>query len=421
VYQGSILEHLLVQHLVPFFNVGEHNNFLLEGADWNDAMDMASQRGESVAFTAMYAGNIRRLSEWVLALEKLAINEVEIASEMLPLLDTLEEAIDYNSVSAKQARLAAYFISCAHSTSGRKASVSIKVLAADLAAKADWLMGHLRSQEWLTNSAGFGWFNSYYDNKGMRVEGDFPKGVRMTLTGQVFALMGGVASSDQADEIVRSADWYLFDARVGGYRLNTDFGEVLPDLGRAFGFAYGHKENGSMFSHMAVMYAYALYQRGLVKQGYKVLEEIYRQCVDFAHSHIYPGIPEYVNNRGRGMYTYLTGAASWYMLTLVTEVFGARGVMGDLELDPKLMAEQFDPEGKARICIRFAGRKLEICYHNPERADYGNYEIRSVSLDGSMIDHTGLSVIIQRSLITLLEQGKANQVEVELRRLNNKS
>ena len=172
---------------------------------------------------------------------------------------------------------------------------------------------------------------------------------------------------------------------------------------------------------MAVMYAYALYQRGLVIQGYKVLEGIYRHCVDFAHSHIYPGIPEYINNRGRGMYTYLTGAASWYMLTLVTEVFGARGVMGDLELDPKLMAEQFDSEGKARICIRFAGRKLEICYHNPGRVDYGNYEIRSVRLDGSMIDLTGVPVIIQRSLITSLKQGMANQVEVELQRLNNKS
>ena len=41
VYQGTILEHLLVQHLTAFFNVGEHNIIRLEGADWNDGMDMA--------------------------------------------------------------------------------------------------------------------------------------------------------------------------------------------------------------------------------------------------------------------------------------------------------------------------------------------------------------------------------------------
>ncbi len=129
------------------------------------------------------------------------------------------------------------------------------------------MCNHLRNQEWLTNSEGYGWFNGYYDNNGKRVEGDFPKGVRMTLTGQVFALMGGVASDEQANEIVRSVDRYLYDAKLGGYRLNTDFGEVLPSLGRGFGFAYGHKENGAMFSHMAVMYANALYQRGMAIAG----------------------------------------------------------------------------------------------------------------------------------------------------------
>ena len=54
---------------------------------------------------------------------------------------------------------------------------------------------------------------------------------------------------------------------MGGYRLNTDFGGVQLNLGRCFGFAFGHKENGAMFSHMAVMYANALYQRGLVREG----------------------------------------------------------------------------------------------------------------------------------------------------------
>ena len=413
-YQGTILEHLLVQHLVPFFNVGEHNNIRLEGADWNDAMDMASQRGESVAFTALYAGNLGRLSEWVLALEKLDVREVEIAAEMLPLLDTLADAVDYDSVTAKQTHLAEYFNSCMHTLSGRKASLRLQDVAADLAAKSDWLCNHLRTQEWLTNSEGYGWFNGYYDNNGMRVEGDFPNGVRMTLTGQGFALMGGVASDVQANEIVRSVDRYLYDARVGGYRLNTDFGEVLPNLGRGFGFAYGHKENGAMFSHMAVMYANALYQRGLVKQGYKVLDGIYQHSQDFARSRIYPGIPEYINERGRGMYTYLTGSASWYLLTLVTESFGVRGRLGDLVLAPKLVAGQFDQAGKARLITRFADRELEIIYRNQARLDYGDYQIHSTRLDGQPVKHAGLSVVVPRSLITSLGPDKTHRIEIEL-------
>ena len=414
-YFGTILEHLLVQLLVSFFNVGRHNNICLEGADWNDAMDMASKLGESVAFTAMYAGNMRKLSEWVLALEKIGVDQVEIAFELIPLLDTLSDKLDYDSVEAKQATLAEYFNNCGHTISGRKLSLKTQQLAADLAAKADWMGDHLRKQEWLTNRDGYSWFNGYYDNDGLRVEGDFPKGIRMTLTGQVFALMGGVASDDQAKEILRSVDHYLFDPSVGGYRLNTNFGEVLLNLGRGFGFAYGHKENGAMFSHMAVMYANALYQRGFVAQGYKVLNDIYQHCQDFSKSRIYPGIPEYINVRGRGMYPYLTGSASWYLLTLVSESFGVKGRMGDMVLEPKLMASQFDQKNQARIITCFADRKMEIVYHNQSRLDYGGYQIHSARLNGQLIDFTEVSIVIPRGRINSLPNDKTNFLEIELR------
>jgi cellobiose phosphorylase len=169
-----------------------------------------------------------------------------------------------------------------------------------------------------------------------------------------------------------------------------------------------------MFSHMAVMYAYALYQRGKVKEGFKVLEGIFQHCQNFERSRIFPGIPEYINERGRGMYTYLTGSASWYLLTLVTEAFGVRGRLGDLVLEPKLMAKQFNREGKARLITRFADRKMEIIYHNRALADFGDYIVRSVSLDGRTIKYTDFPVIIPRSQLSALDQAMTHRIEVEL-------
>ena len=93
----------------------------------------------------------------------------------------------------------------------------------------------------------------------------------MMLTGQVFSIMGNVADDVQVKSITESADKYLYKKDIGGYRLNTDFKEEKFDLGRMFGFAYGEKENGAVFSHMTVMYANALYQRGFVREGYKAL------------------------------------------------------------------------------------------------------------------------------------------------------
>lgn len=415
-YRGTVLEHVLVQHLTAFFNVGKHNIIRLEGADWNDGLDMAPERGESAAFTALYAGNLRQLAQLVRRLAQEDVTEVALAVELQPLLDTLATPVDYNSVTAKQDRLQTYFDTVQRTITGKQITVAPDDLARDLDAKADWLMAHLRKQEWLENASGYGWFNGYYDNDGRRVEGDHPNGVRMTLTGQVFALMTGVATDEQAAETVRAVNHYLYDESVGGPRLNTDFGEVLLNLGRCFGFGFGHKENGAMFSHMAVMYANALYRRDFVREGYHVLNGIYRHSQDFAVSRMYPGLPEYVTPRGRGVYPYLTGSASWYLLTLITEVFGVQGDLGDLRLTPRLVQEQFGAEGQASVHTLFADRALDIVYQNPEALDYGEYAITAVTLDGAPlpVKEPGDTVRIERARLTALDPASTHRLEITL-------
>ncbi len=420
LYRGTVLEHLLVQHLTAFFNVGEHNSIRLEGGDWNDGLDMARERGESVAFTALYAGNLRRLGALCRGLAGQGITEVDLASELVLLLDRLDSPVDYELVAAKRGRLARYFAAVGEVVTGTKVGISLQDLARDLDSKAEWLTSQLRANEWVDSAEGFGWFNGYYDNRGRRVEGDRPDGVRMTLTGQTFTLMSGVASDAQAAEIVRSVNHYLWDVKVGGPRLNTDFGntaELTATLGRCFGFAFGHKENGAMFSHMAVMYANALYQRGLVQEGHRVLDRIYRHSQDFRVSRMYPGIPEYINARGRGMYPYLTGSASWYLLTMVTQVFGVRGWRGELVLDPKLLREQFDPAGRATLSTVFAGKLVTIVYLNPDRLDHGAYQVATVRLNGRALRFEARkeTQLISRQVFEALPRGEFHCLEVDLR------
>lgn len=417
VYVGSVLEHLIIQNVTSFFNVGAHNNIRLEDADWNDGMDMARRNGESVAFSPLYGGNLVGLSDLLHELERrLAIREVFLARECLVLLDTLRGRIDYSLAAAKQDVLTRYLDSCTPVPSGVKVAVPVDRLAADLYRKGDWILNHVREREWIRNKEGFGWFNGYYDDDGKRLEGDHDKGVRMTLPGQVFALMSGAATDEQAEEVVRSVDRYLWDESVGGCRLNTDFGEVVLNLGRCFGFAFGHKENGAMFCHMAVMYAYALFTRGLVHQGHRILDTIYRHGMDFPRSRMLPGIPEYFNARGRGMYPYLTGSAAWYVLTMLAMVFGVRGRLGDLSLHPRLVASQFDDRDEASVETVFAGRRLKVVYHNPQRKDFGAYAIRGVRVGGHPVSlaDDGDGVLIARESIEGLEADWTHEIRVEL-------
>lgn len=384
VYIGTILEHLLIQQLTAFFEVGDHNICRLRDADWNDALDMASDRGESVAFTCAYAGNLMALAHMIRLLEKQdSFPSVELMEELDILLDNDPKTFD--DVSKKQQILKNYGARCRHTVNGRRKPYSLAALAINLIQKANWLTEYVRSHEWI-EAESEGWFNSYYDNHGRKVEGFYPDHVRMMLTGQVFAIMGGVAEDRQIQKIVKSADHYLYQKEIGGYRLNTDFHELKFDMGRMFGFAYGEKENGAVFSHMTVMYANALYRRGFVKEGWKALKSLADTALDFETSHIYPGIPEYFRSDGRGMYSYLTGAASWYMMTMITEVFGIRGEAGDLILYPRLLAEQFDEKNLASITVPFAGKTVTVVYENPGRKDFGEYIIGAAVFGGDRSD-----------------------------------
>lgn len=386
IYTGSILEHLLIQQLTAFYEVGDHNIYRLRDADWNDALDMASQKGESVAFTCAYAGNLLELAAMIRLLDSAAQDHTVLLTEEIKLLLCSDSEI-YDDISKKQGVLNDYVSRCKHTIPGRRTSFTLSHLAADLTQKAHWLMNHLRNQEWLETGNEEGWFNSYYDNHGCAVEGIRNGQVRMMLTGQVFAIMSGTAENAHIQKIIKSADHYLYRKEIGGYRLNTDFQELKFDLGRMFGFAYGEKENGAVFSHMTVMYANALYRRGFVQEGWKALKTLADTALNFDVSHIYPGIPEYFRSDGRGMYHYLTGAASWYMLTMITEVFGVRGEAGDLVLRPKLLAEQFDSQGTASIAVPFAGKHFAITYKNKSGKNFGNYTIGS-----ALCDQTELTV-----------------------------
>lgn len=405
IHRGTVLEHLLVQNLTQFFNVGAHNCIRLESADWNDGLDMAFERGESVAFTSAYAGNLASLADVLRRLESgRKVKVLAVAKELLILLDTLSgRPCDYDSVAAKTALFFdAYCPAVEPELSGETVDLEVAGVVRDLDRKALWIREHLRNNEKVTVD-GLTWYNGYYDNQSRRVEGRKDGRVRMTLTGQVFPVMSGVATDEDLALISRSVNEHLRDKDLGGFRLNTDFG--VPhylDLGRAFGFAYGTKENGAFFSHMAVMYAFALYSRGLAREGFAVLDSIYRMSADADRSRIYPGIPEYLDSLGQGRYHYLTGSASWYVLTLLTQAFGVRGCFGDLELAPKLVAEQFDNRGAAAIHCCFAGKRLEINYENPQGLDFGGYRVTGVFVENRPAGFTpgpSGSVIIPRAAV----------------------
>ncbi|MCX5701863.1 MAG: cellobiose phosphorylase [Candidatus Omnitrophica bacterium] len=410
IYKGTILEHLLVQNLIQFFNVGPHNHIRLENADWNDGLDMAYQNGESVTFTAMYGKNLMSLCEII---ERLKQKNIVIFKELRILLDSLSNApINYDSLKEKQRLLGKYFEAVKYEVSGEKVTVEASKLVYDLKKKAEWITRHIQKTEWLKS----GFFNGYYNNNKQRVEGMINGAIRMTLVSQTFPIMSGVATEGQVKIILKNVKKYLQDKKLGGFHLNTDFKSEQLSLGRAFSFVYGDKENGAFFNHMAVMFAYCLYARGFAKEGHEVINSIYNMSCDTEKSKIYPCLPEYFNAEGRGMYSYLTGSASWFILTVLTQIFGIRGEYGDLVIEPKLVSDEFKTKKTISITTSFAQRRIEVRFINPSKKDFGKYSISKIILNGRVVAkdlNRGRFVILRDRLLSLTNNNY-NVIEVIL-------
>jgi len=404
IYSGTVLEHLLIQNLVQFYNVGAHNHVRLEGADWNDGLDMAGECGESVAFSSMYAQNLFTLSQ---LLFKSGVKHLDVAQELKILLVDF----NYSDIAKKSRILENYFSKTKEHVCGRKIRLDALTLSKGLIKKSLWMKAHIQKSEWLK----IGFFNGYYDNRKQRVDGKKGNLTQMTLASQVFPIMGRVATPAQINKILSNIHRYLYDRSVGGIRLNTDFKKEQLDLGRAFSFVYGDKENGAVFSHMVIMLAYALYKQGYAHQGWEALSSLYKLSVHTAKSKIYPCLPEYFDRAGRGMYAYLTGSASWFMLTLLTQSFGVRGQNGDLLIEPKFSREQFKTVKQLSISRIFAGRRLKIVFFNPKRLESGRYSIKGFSLNSEPIPvEQEAQVVVSREVIISLPKDKLNLIEVYL-------
>ena len=107
----------------------------LRGADWNDALDMAAEHGESVAFTCAYIGNLRDLADTLeIYRERCRVNDITIAKEMEVLIS--QENDIYASAEKRNAVLAEYANKCVHNISGEQISVDIAALVKDLREKS---------------------------------------------------------------------------------------------------------------------------------------------------------------------------------------------------------------------------------------------------------------------------------------------
>lgn len=423
IYNGTLLEHLLIQNLTGFYNVGQHNNLLLEGADWNDTYDMARKHGESVCFYSFYASNLKRLAVLLTFAFDKGIKQITLLEELLILLDRLpdQQKVNYKSPQNKKERLETYFNRIEHNISGRKMTVDTEQLVSDLKQKYEHIKQHINQNEWIKTNRGYKFYNGHYNNISERVHGEHNLGVRIDLTSQVIPLISEISSKEQTEEIWKSVKGLLHDKSKGGLRLTTDYKELDLNLGRITGFIYGSREHGSKWSQQNIMFMLGLYKNNFIEEGYNVFSELFDLCMDSNTSKMFPCIPSSFDNNNRGTYNYLTGSASWLIYSMITEVYGVKGKYGNLEIFPKLVWNQFSKNRKASVQFKFRAFEMKIIFHNPYTLNWEDYGIDKITIN---TNETVSSNDVQKSVLipykklkNLCYSHSVNLVEVFLNKI----
>ncbi|WP_162151185.1 GH36-type glycosyl hydrolase domain-containing protein [Haploplasma modicum] len=352
VYEGTILEHLLLQNLIGYFNIGEHGFTRLEDADWNDGLDMANKKGETIPFTMFYLENLRVLAD---ILSKIDQSNIEIFESLSKLVNEEFNIFDYfNEVSSNKGL--------------NKVNIDKNILSNKLKSLASKREETILQKAIINNQ----YYQSYVDNDGNFLDSE----KTMSLTAQTMALMNNIPSKDFAIKVAEATRDKLFDNKIGGYRLNSDYKKILTNMGRAYGFAYGHKENGAVFCHMATMYTYGLYNYDLVNYGNEAVMTLLNQALK-EESQVLAGVPEYYNNQGKGKYMFLTGTASWLIKLYREQIFGINMNYGELLFNPKLVKNDFI-NGVAEIETYIKNKKIKIKYINQKELDFGKYQISKI-------------------------------------------
>ena len=394
-YSGTVIEHLLVQIMTMFYDVGKNNLLKQKRADWNDAVDQV--RGENVTFSFALAQNCNEVAD---LLEKIAnmlnIKEFEIFEELSILIENWNNQIKDIPSDIRIKTLTKYLNKVNNTISGRKVKIKVKTILRDLRTKAQLSIDNANKKAWNGN-----YYSGYIFADGNPVDTVFKKNAltkkkatsddfMMMLMPQTWSLVsGGSDKINVSEKVIDSVLKYLFDKKVGALKLNYPaYTKFDKTIGRITGFAPGTKENNAIFSHANLFFVWALIKRGMPDEAYKVFSGINPLSHEHSVIRTGPWIPEYYvssdnpNIAGRGEYPVLTGSCAWTRYVFQNFFFGVKGVLEGLLIDPKLPATKDFKECYLKINFRKAVYNIKFMNTSLKK----NSSVKMILADGKKIE-----------------------------------
>lgn len=171
---------------------------------------------------------------------------------------------------------------------------------------------------------------------------------------------------------------------------------------------------GNVYVESAVKYSEALYTRGLVEEGSRILRNLAGAALDFRKSRIYPGIPDVFRQDGRGYLDYHFCAANAYAKAVISSVYGINEQVGGIRITPRPTDNDLDKNGEASVDYCYNGRTISVEYKNPRHKKFGDYRIKKVMVNDKTINVENESVLIEKKQLESFSDNEKVKISIVL-------
>ncbi|RYY03688.1 MAG: NdvB protein [Gammaproteobacteria bacterium] len=214
---------------------------------------------------------------------------------------------------------------------------------------------------------------------------------RIYLNPQSWSILGGAAGAEQREKILAAVEQQL-ETPYGVTMFAPAYTAMRDDVGRVTQKHPGSAENGSVYNHAAVFYIYSLYTIEESNRAYKLLRQMIPgpseadyvqrgQLPVFIPNYYRGAYHQYPRTAGRSSQLFNTGTVSWVYRCLVEGLFGLKGDVKGLLVNPQLPSEW----SQAKVIREFRGAIFDVSF---KRSDVikTTVIVDGVQLAGALIE-----------------------------------
>lgn len=166
---------------------------------------------------------------------------------------------------------------------------------------------------------------------------------RIFLNPQSWSILSGAADHAKINIMLPQIKQQL-QTPYGVMMLAPSYTKMRDDIGRVTQKFPGSAENGSVYNHAAIFYAYSLYQAQKGDEAFEVLRDMLAdqnieqrgQLPVFIPNYYRGAFHQYPSRAGRSSQLFNTGTVSWFYRCLVEGLAGLKGEKGALIINPQL-------------------------------------------------------------------------------------